>query len=256
VSGDVTNLAAKVHVTMLNAGYEALTTAQVADRIGVPTGDGGAARALVWQQLNRLVGHGVVERVRTPGSRYVRWRRVDAAAADTRRVGEPAWAARVIAAALSPATRLVAFVAVPGAGKSTIAGLLAEALPESVLISSDQIRKELGDEADQSANAMVFQIAFERLRCALDTSAAVALWDATNAQQWARRDLVAACGRPGVDTLAVLLRVPLAAALNRNAHRPRQVPPAAIEQMHRDLAEITTGQLCREGFTRAIELSF
>jgi predicted kinase len=57
--------------------------------------------------------------------------------------------AGVIAAA-AQGTRLVAFVAIPGAGKSTLAGLLAKRLTNPALISSDAIRKELGDEADQA----------------------------------------------------------------------------------------------------------
>jgi predicted kinase len=166
----------------------------------------------------------------------------------------PAWAAGVIAAAITPATRLVAFIAVPGAGKSTITQLLAEQLPNALVICADAIRGELGDEADQSHTPKAFKIAFERLGPALDAGQ-TAIWDATNTQVWARRKLVDAARRPGLETLAVHLRVPLTVALRRNEHRSRQVRPGAIEHMHQDLAGLATDQLRQEGFTWALELA-
>jgi protein phosphatase len=168
-------------------------------------------------------------------------------------MSDPGWAARVIAAAVTPATRLVAFVAVPGAGKSTIASILVQEIPDVVLISNDEIRGELGDEADQSHTPRAFEIAYERLGRELDAGRMV-VWDATNAQVWARRKLIEAVRRPGVEMLAVHLRIPLTVALRRNEQRSRPVRPGAIEQMHHGLAGVTTEQLRREGFTWALEL--
>jgi protein phosphatase len=162
--------------------------------------------------------------------------------------------ARVIAAAVTPATRLVAFVAIPGAGKSTIASALLEGIADAVLISSDEIRGELGEDADQSLTPRAFEIAYERLGRALDADQIV-VWDANNSQVWARRKLIDACRRPGVEALAVHLRVPLAVALRRNERRSRQVRPGAVEHMHHDLAAVTTEQLRHEGFTWALEVA-
>jgi predicted kinase len=167
---------------------------------------------------------------------------------------DPAWVARVIAAALTPATSLVAFIAIPGAGKSSITGQLAEQIPGAVVICADAIRGELGTEAAQVSTPKAFTIAFERLRPALDEGRTV-IWDATNAQVWARRKLADAARRPGQDTLAVHLRVPLAEALRRNEHRSRQVRPGVLERMYLDLAGVTTDQLRDEGFTWALELA-
>jgi len=74
------NLTAKVHMALVNAGTSALSTAQIADRAGVPVGDGGWARSLVWRELDMLVRHGLAERVKKdPDSRFVLWRRVSPA---------------------------------------------------------------------------------------------------------------------------------------------------------------------------------
>ncbi len=69
-------LTAKVHMAVLNAGTAALSTAEVADRAGVPVGDGGFARSLVWRELDALARRGLVERIKQPESRFVHWRRV------------------------------------------------------------------------------------------------------------------------------------------------------------------------------------
>ena len=77
------NLTAKVHMALVNAGSSALSTAQIADLAGVPVGDGGAARSLVWRELDMLVRHGLAERVKKdPESRFVLWRRVSPAPAE------------------------------------------------------------------------------------------------------------------------------------------------------------------------------
>ncbi len=73
-------LTAKVHMAMVNAGAASLSTAEVADRAGVPVGDGGFARSLIWRELDMLARRGLVERIRQPESRFVRWRRVPAPA--------------------------------------------------------------------------------------------------------------------------------------------------------------------------------
>jgi predicted kinase len=142
----------------------------------------------------------------------------------------------------------------PSAGKSTIAKLLVAQIPDPVLISSDEIRSELGVEADQSQNLKVFKIAYQRLRPALDDGKTV-IWDATNSQAWARQMLVKASRLRGIETLAVHLRVPLTVALQRNAQRSRHLRLGPVEKMYQDLTSVTTAQLRQEGFTRALELA-
>jgi hypothetical protein len=72
------NLTARVHMALANAGATPMSTAEIADRAGVPVGDGGFARGLVWRELDMLVRHGEVERIKRPESRFVHWRRAGA----------------------------------------------------------------------------------------------------------------------------------------------------------------------------------
>jgi predicted kinase len=62
--------------------------------------------------------------------------------------------------------------------------------------------------------------------------------DATNVEDWARTELVAAARRHRRPSVAIVLDLPLAVALERNATRaaPRP-PPAALRRQHRWLTE-------------------
>ena len=69
---------------------------------------------------------------------------------------------------------LYIMVGIPGSGKSTF--IERHKKEDDIVISTDEIRKELGDVSDQSKNAKVFEIAYDRLNKAdRDT-----YFDATN----------------------------------------------------------------------------
>lgn len=72
------NLTARVHMAVLNAGTAELSTREVAERVGVPRGDGGFASSLVWRELDMLARRGEVERIVRPDSKYRYWRRATA----------------------------------------------------------------------------------------------------------------------------------------------------------------------------------
>lgn len=89
-SGYIPNLTARVHLALANAGTDALSTFEVAERVGVPRGDGGFASSLVWRELDALRRRGLVERIEVPTMRYRYWRRI------TPDPGHPARATRRI----------------------------------------------------------------------------------------------------------------------------------------------------------------
>ena len=72
--------------------------------------------------------------------------------------------------------------------------------------------------------------------------------DATNVEDWARAELVAVARRHRRPAVAIVVDVPLAMALERNAARaaPRP-PPSALRRQHRWLVE-SLSTLPAEGF--------
>jgi hypothetical protein len=79
------NLTARVHMVLANAGDTALSTFEVAERVGVPRGDGGAASSLVWRELDVLRRRGLAERIAVPDMKCRYWRRITPDPADPAR---------------------------------------------------------------------------------------------------------------------------------------------------------------------------
>ncbi|MBO0811439.1 MAG: polynucleotide kinase-phosphatase [Microlunatus sp.] len=146
-----------------------------------------------------------------------------------------------------PATGLVVLVGISGSGKSTFAR--AHFRPTEV-ISSDFCRGLVADdENDQSATADAFDVLHyivgTRLRRGLLT-----VVDATNVQRGARDSLIRLAKSHDVLVDAVVIDVPQAVAIERNAQRPeRAFGRRVIERQHSDLMR-SLGRLKREGFRR------
>lgn len=144
-----------------------------------------------------------------------------------------------------PAGALVLLVGPSGSGKSTFAA--GHFAPTEVL-SSDELRAMVADDPnDQTAT----DAAFELLHIALGLRLArgrLTVIDATNVERWARAELLAIARRRGRPATAIVLALPIAICLERNAARPdRRLPPAAIRRQHRRLlASLAT--LAEEGF--------
>lgn len=127
-----------------------------------------------------------------------------------------------------PADALVLLVGAAGSGKSTLAARL---FPADTILSSDAIRGQVsGDETNQAVNAEVFR----RLHAVVEQRLAdgrLTVVDATNLGAAARRPLrrrAAAHGRP---ILVLVLDLPAAVCLERNAARSnRVVPEAAVRR--------------------------
>lgn len=153
-----------------------------------------------------------------------------------------------------PADALVLLVGAAGSGKSTLAARL---FPAAAVLSSDAIRAELtGDQTDQSLNSIVFRILHERAERRL-VAGLLTVVDATNVAGAARRPLrrlAVAHARPVV---AIVLDLPAALCVERNAARSgRVVPEAAI---HRQLGVLRQAlereELAAEGLDRMIVLT-
>ena len=149
-------------------------------------------------------------------------------------------------------------IGLPGSGKSTWAKAFRATNAPIALISTDQIRGELfGNEATQGPWLQVWATVVERLQqTAQQTQAGQlrgAIYDATNAQRRGRRQVMRQAQAAGFTRLlAVWFDVPLAACLTRNQQRSRQVPPAVIQTMARQLDGAPPH--CDEGFDAVYQL--
>ena len=138
--------------------------------------------------------------------------------------------------------RIVVLAGLPGSGKSS---WLERTTGGG--ISSDAVRKLLADdETDQSIHAQVFQTVRYLLEQRIAIGRPVTYIDATNLTSEERRPYVDIARSHGCEIEAVFFDVPLAVCLERNARRPRVVPPEALEKMAAKLVAPAVS----EGFAR------
>ncbi|MFC9895140.1 polynucleotide kinase-phosphatase [Nocardia sp. NPDC127579] len=147
-----------------------------------------------------------------------------------------------------PELSLVVLIGSTGSGKSSFA---RKHFRETAIVSSDACRGIVSDdENDQSATpeafALLHHIAGVRLRRGLRT-----VVDATNVQPKARQELVAVARAHDVLPVAIVLDVPDAVCLERNAARPDRAHLGAhvVHRQQRDLRRGLRG-LEREGFRK------
>ena len=151
---------------------------------------------------------------------------------------------------------LILLIGIPGSGKSSLAAKLQQA--GGFLVATDQIRAALfGDASIQGDWRLIWQAVEQQLRVASSritsstinctTSAqknpdltapspAFVVYDATNTRRRARREMIRLARSLGYNRIVGLwLNPPLSVCLARNQQRPRQVPEAVIQRMHRQL---------------------
>ena len=148
-------------------------------------------------------------------------------------------------ALLIPADSLVLLIGIAASGKSTFAG--RHFAPTEVL-SSDALRTMIADDASaQGATDDAFDLLHRILAMRLRRGRLTVV-DATNVEDWARAELVTVARRHRRPAVAIVLDVPLAVALERNATRaaPRP-PPGALRRQHRWLVD-SLAALPNEGF--------
>jgi predicted kinase len=134
-----------------------------------------------------------------------------------------------------PADALILLVGIAASGKSTFAR--AHFLPTEIL-SSDGLRAMITDDptaqgATDDAFDLLHRVLAMRLR-----RGRLTVVDATNVEAWARAELVAVARRHRRPSVAIVLDLPLAIALERNTTRPApRPPPGALRRQHRWLSD-------------------
>ncbi len=151
-----------------------------------------------------------------------------------------------------PASALVVLIGPSGAGKSTFA---ARAFAPTQILSSDALRAAVADDPnDQTATDAAFELLHVTLGMRL-ARGRLTVVDATNVERWARERLLALARRNRRPAAAIVLDLPLATCLERNAARAdRRVPPASLRRQHARMRASLDG-LAGEGFEPIIVLS-
>ena len=141
---------------------------------------------------------------------------------------------------------LVVLVGAPGAGKSTLADRL---FAPGLLLSSDAFRASIsGDPGDQRVTRAAFSILHRELARRMASGRATVI-DATNVTAYARRGLVRRAVAANVPAVALILDLPPALVLARNATREGRIVPSDVVSGHlRDLAHSLRRGLESEGF--------
>jgi predicted kinase len=153
-----------------------------------------------------------------------------------------------------PGDALVVLVGAAGSGKSTLADRL---FPAEAILSSDALRGELsGDPASQAASGRAFRILHAQAARRL-AAGRLTVIDATNIAAAARRPLRRLAVTHDRPVIALVLDLPAAACLARNAARIDRIVPAAV--IERQLANLRRtldqGHLAAERFHQVVVLT-
>jgi predicted kinase len=134
----------------------------------------------------------------------------------------------------------------PGSGKTTLARQMQQRLPQSHLVSTDQIRHDLyGDEATQGQWPDIEAVVLQQINHALDQGNPV-IYDATNARRVWRMGLLQTLNRANVLWVGWQLTTPLKTCHRWNQSRQRSVEKGVIDAMAEGLKQFPP--LPGEGF--------
>jgi protein phosphatase len=152
-----------------------------------------------------------------------------------------------------PDPSLVILVGAAGAGKSTLAARLFAA---DEIVSSDALRAAVsGNEADQRASAVAFSILHRTLERRLATGEMTVI-DATNTKREHRRPLIARARVTATPIVAIVLDLPSATVLTRNAGRTGRIVDPTVVHRHLEAIRRTVDQdlLAAEGIDHVVLL--
>lgn len=132
---------------------------------------------------------------------------------------------------------LVLLCGAPGSGKSTLSYALTNfyRFRNFAIVNPDSIRKDIcGDASDQSRNSEVFEKAYDYTGQLLASGKSV-IFDATDSLPWQRKNLLEAMEGHYEIAVAVVMTTTLEVCQDRNRLRERQVSPAVVERIFRQL---------------------
>jgi predicted kinase len=125
----------------------------------------------------------------------------------------------------------------PGSGKTTLARQMHQAILNSSVISTDQIRKDLyGDETHQGQWVEIEAAIHQHVKNALELDQSI-IYDATNAKRLWRMGLLRSLADLNLTWVGWHLTTPLDTCQKWNAQRDRAVPAPVIEQMYAALQQ-------------------
>jgi protein phosphatase len=164
---------------------------------------------------------------------------------------EPTGGRSVFPAISLPSDALVVLVGIAAGGKSTFA---ARWFAPTAVLSSDGMRAMITDDPSaQGATDDAFDLLHRILEMRLRRGR-LSVVDATNVEDWARAQVLDLARRHRRPAVAIVLDVPLAVALERNALRPSpRPPPGALRRQHGWLRS-SLPSLASEGFAAVFHL--
>jgi len=135
-------------------------------------------------------------------------------------------------------SKCIVSIGIPGSGKSTSMWAYANAIKDSVYISSDLIRKEVtGSEDNLSMDMKVWGLAYQRAADAIKDKKTV-VFDATNSKKEDRVKLLKHLRDSGATHIeGVFFNEPLKVCLERNKKRERVVPEYVMVRMYNSLQD-------------------
>lgn len=128
---------------------------------------------------------------------------------------------------------LIVLVGISGSGKSTAAQLYKEKSSNTLIVSTDALRKELlGSEEDQTNGNLIFKAAYDLTRKYLVSGHNV-IFDATNLTARARKQLLRECGEYAEKRICRVYTCSVDEAMEHQKNRVRQVPREVVEAQYK-----------------------
>lgn len=145
-------------------------------------------------------------------------------------------------------------IGLPGSGKSTFARKLNQQIPNSVIISTDEIRARLfGNEAIQGDWNQIERAAIEQVHLAFAHEQSI-IYDATNVKVAWRSAFLNRVNDINAEWIAWWIQTPVEICQQWNLMRSRQVPDNVIEIYAEHLNQ--TPPTVEEGFVAVREIKF
>ena len=127
---------------------------------------------------------------------------------------------------------LIIMCGCPGSGKSTIAEEIAKRFDNFMIVSPDDIRKEItGNMSSQAQNDIVFARVYGQLQSYLDQGYNV-IYDATNCRSQYRYKIIDVVKDSVYKIIGMVSTTPIVDCLKRNSLREDSVPDNIIEKMY------------------------